>query len=268
MSVPSNAFIVRTYKELEVYGRAFAEGKFNLLLLLSDPGLGKSSMIGRLTEQANGRWFRNHATAFGLYSELYAYRDRLIVIDDVDELLSNSSTVSLLKSLCQADEVKTLSWHSRAARGKLPRRFATKSKVCLIANEFGAGNRNVKAIYSRSQIVWFQPSAAEVHRRVGDLGFFNDEEIYDWIGEHLNLIHEPDMRSYVNAKELKNAGIDWREGLMHRWELKDNQAAILRIEEEMPEASTHERAKEFQKRGLGGRATYYRQVKKLKLQHN
>ncbi len=80
---PPGALIVRTYGELDQFVEAFAEGLLNLLLIIGRPGVQKS----RAVKAAVGRracWIDGSATAFGLYGQLYQYRDRPVVIDDVD----------------------------------------------------------------------------------------------------------------------------------------------------------------------------------------
>ncbi|MGO8901099.1 MAG: hypothetical protein ACLQU5_22495 [Isosphaeraceae bacterium] len=53
----------------------------------------------------------------------------------------------------------------------------------------------------------FQPSVAEVHAQAGK--WFDDREIYEWLAANLHRIHEPSLRHYVRARELKAAGMDW-----------------------------------------------------------
>jgi hypothetical protein len=55
-------------------------------------------------------------------------------------------------------------------------------------------------------VLLFQRSAAEVLSQAGK--WFDDGEIYDWFAANLHRIHEPSMRSYVRARELKAAGMD------------------------------------------------------------
>ena len=55
-------------------------------------------------------------------------------------------------------------------------------------------------------LLFFQPSAAEVHRKAGE--WFGDREIYEWFGKNLHRMREPSLRYYMRAKELKAAGMD------------------------------------------------------------
>src|SRR4051812_5185490 len=96
---PTTASRVTTYDALDGYARGFAEGLLHLLLL-GDPGLGKSQAVRRAVGP-DALWAEGHATAFGLYCALYQHQNQPVVIDDVDGIYADKATVGLLKSLCQ-----------------------------------------------------------------------------------------------------------------------------------------------------------------------
>jgi len=50
-------------------------------------------------------------------------------------------------------------------------------------------------------LVDFRPGSHEVHREVGKWKTI-DEEVYGFIEKHLDLVHEPSMRLYVNAMKI------------------------------------------------------------------
>ncbi len=61
---PQGALVVRTYRELDQFVEAFAEGLLNLLLIIGRPGVQKSQAV----KAAVGRracWIDGSATAFG-----------------------------------------------------------------------------------------------------------------------------------------------------------------------------------------------------------
>ena len=72
-------------------------------------------------------------------------------------------------------------------------------------------NQNVAALQGRGHVLVFQPSAAEVHAQAGE--WFKDDEIYAWFGANLHRMREPSFRHYVRARELKAAGMNWKEVL-------------------------------------------------------
>ena len=155
-----------TYTRLEAYLRAFAQGHFHLLILIGAGGLAKSRTVRAMLGD-NACWIEGNATPFGMYAKLYQNRDRFIVIDDVDGLYADRSGVRLLKCLCQTEEEKTVAWHSDARgleRQGIPREFTTKSRVVIISNDWKTLNKNVAALQDRGHVLFFHPTAAEVHR--------------------------------------------------------------------------------------------------------
>ncbi len=207
------ALYLTTYDRLEQYLQAFALGHFHLLILVGSGGLAKSRTV-RESLRGNGCWIEGNATAFGMYVKLYQHRDEFVVIDDVDALYADRSGVRLLKCLCQTEEEKSVAWHSDARgleRQGIPREFTTKSRVVIISNDWKNLNKNVAALEDRGHVVFFKPSAAEVHRKAGT--WFGDSEIYEWFAANLHRIHEPSLRHYVRARELKAAGMDWTDVL-------------------------------------------------------
>ena len=133
----SSAIKIRTYDELAKFAEAFADGKLNLLILVGAAGLAKSQTIKQVVGK-KACWIEGNATAFGMYTELVKAKNKLVVIDDVDSLYGDRAAVRLLKSLCQTDPVKRVSWHTAAAglTKDIPRAFNTKSRVCIIANDW------------------------------------------------------------------------------------------------------------------------------------
>jgi hypothetical protein len=254
--------VVKTYKKLRQFLEAFAAGHINLLVLVGGWGLGKSQLLHQLVN-GEGCWIEGNASAFGFYSKLYEGRDKTVIIDDVDGLYADRVSVSLLKSLCQTNPVKTISWISSPRflkREGLPPHFETKSRVAIVGNEWKTLNKNVAALEDRGHVVIFEPGAKEVHEQAGD--WFQDPEIYEWFGKNLARVHYPSFRNYIRAAELKASGIEWRSILGQT--MADVRASLAR--ELLDDASflSHEdRAKEFSNRGGGSRMTFFKYKKKI-----
>jgi len=259
----SSAIKIRTYRELEQFAAAFAEGKLNLLILVGNAGLAKSQTIRR-TVGKQVCWLEGNATAFGMYSELAKAKDKLVVIDDVDSLYGDRAAVRLLKSLCQTDPVKRVSWHTAAAGSSkdLPKAFNTKSRVCIIANDWKNLDANAIAVRDRGHLVEFAPTKEEIHHEVGK--WFTDPHIYQWFESHLHLIPNLSMRLYVRASELAASGIDWVEHLLAEQPERARTVAAILADSRL--GSEVERVSEFQRRTGASRATYYNWKKKLRSQ--
>lgn len=260
---PHKAVQVTTYERLEQYLRAFARGHFHLLILVGAGGLAKSRSVKSALGGA-GCWIEGNATPFGMYLKLYRHRDQFVIIDDVDGLYADRSGIRLLKCLCQTEEEKAVAWHSDARsleRQGVPREFTTRSRVIIVSNDWKTLNKNVAALQDRGHVLFFQPTAAEVHRQAGK--WFDDPEIYDWFAANLHRVRVPSLRHYVRARELKAAGMDWTIVLADETE---NPRARL-VAELLANASydtTAERIKAFVEQGGGCRATYFNYRRKLR----
>jgi len=252
-----------SYPRLEAYLSAFAAGHFHLLILIGSGGLAKSRSV-RAALGGKGCWIEGNATPFGMYAKLYRHRDEFVVIDDVDALYADRSGVRLLKCLCQTEEEKAVAWHSDARsleRQGIPREFTTKSRVVIISNDWRTLNKNVAALQDRGHIVFFEPSAEEVHAQAGK--WFDDPEIYAWFAANLHRVRQPSLRHYVRAKELKAAGMDWIDILA---EGDDNRRA--RLARELLDSPAYDsmeaRAAAFVRQGGGCRATFFNYHRKLR----
>jgi hypothetical protein len=235
----------------------------NLVILTGGTGLAKTYTVrDRLGEQAC--WFEGTATAFGIYTSLFACRDRLVVIDNADSLFGNARCARILKSLCQSDEEKWVAWHS-AATGlgpeRIPRQFITKSRLFIIANDWQNLNQNVRIVDDGGHLISFRPPPIEVHMQVKT--WFTDREILEWFERHLSLFRELSMRNYLRALELKRAGLDWIDPSLPR-PLPGRTRLVARLRDEVSFGSEEERVRAFISAGGGCRATYFNHVRRLR----
>ncbi|MCL2641836.1 MAG: hypothetical protein FWD53_13380, partial [Phycisphaerales bacterium] len=85
---------------------------------------------------------------FGLYCQLWEYRNRPVILDDLDKLYAHPGCVRLLKPLCNTVRKKTLHWLTNLTLGErvVPPSFSTTSNVILIANEWRSLNLNVRVV--------------------------------------------------------------------------------------------------------------------------
>ena len=136
---------LKTYEDLSKYTRAFAQGHLNLMILTGNPGLGKSREL-KAALGPDACVIEGSTTAFGMYLRLFEASDMPVLIDDVDSLHRDRDAVRLLKSLCQSDPVKTVSWNSDSrtlVKNNIPRHFSTTSKVAIIANDWRQLNLDI-----------------------------------------------------------------------------------------------------------------------------
>lgn len=260
-ALPETAVKISTYAALDQYVKGFVD-HFNLLILIGRPGLQKSVSLRKAVGK-NACWLEGNVTPFRLYCKLYEHRNELVAIDDVDSLYADKAGVRLLKSVCQTEFRKTVAWHSSsAAMGKagIPQEFTTTSRVAIIANDWRTLNDNVLAVEDRGHVVFFEPDPVEVHMRTAH--WFWDQEIFDFMGERLHLIHQPSMRHYVKASELKAADMDWRGYLLGRF-LTGPALLVATLRADPSYETESERVEAFTAMGGGTRSTYFYQSARL-----
>jgi hypothetical protein len=259
------AYIVTTYAELEQWVRDFAdddgEDAIHVLIIVGNPGLLKSTIVEDMVGE-KARWLEGTLSAFELYREAYEHRDKPFVIDDVDELYHDKAAVRLLKCLCQTKPIKRLGWHTATRQLEekgIPKEFESRSRVCIIANEWRALNKNLGALEDRGVLIQFQPTAAEVHAKAKCA----DKEVYDFIGMNLSLIVEPSIRQYRQAVTMKKKNHDWKNWLLQTWNTDSKMVAMIEVLNDPNITDKRQMESDWIRRTRSSRPTYFRYLQAL-----
>ena len=126
MRKPEHAIVVTTFKEFRDDIQAFADGKYQFLLVIGNNGLSKTETVSRAVEQP--LVIEGEPTAWQLYKDLYDNLDATLIFDDVaTKFYRDSKTLSYLKKLTETKRVKTLRWPTNSAGEgkKYPSSFQT-----------------------------------------------------------------------------------------------------------------------------------------------
>ena len=201
---------VSRYDDLFRFIQKFREGFFDLLIVQSRGGLGKSFNTNRIL---NGSVLKinSHMTPLGLYEELFKNRDLDVWMDDVENLFANDKTVGICKQLCETHPEKEIcyltSWNMLKTR-KVPKRFKTASKVLMTINNVQRlQNAGIQALLDRGLFLNFCPSPKEVSDYVRSNFDSADEEVLVF----LSGLKSFGLRDYVKCSQLKRAGFDdWK----------------------------------------------------------
>jgi hypothetical protein len=118
----------------------------------------------------------------------------------------------------------------------------------------------VAALEDRGHLLVFEPTPLEVHRQAAL--WFWDQEIFDFVANHLHLMAQHSLRTYPHASELKRAGLDWRQAVLARC-LTGAALEVAKLKANRALTSEAERVRAFVQSGAGCRASYYRHAQKL-----
>jgi hypothetical protein len=157
---------------------------------------------------------------------------------------------------------KRLGWHTASThldKKDIPKEFETRSRVCIIANEWKALNKNLGALEDRGVLILFQPTAAEVHAKAK----CSDKEVYDFIGKHLSLIGQPSIRQYRQAVTIKNQGLDWKKYLFQTWQADPKMVAMIDVLNDPTIKDKGQMEEEWIRRAGSSRPTYFRYLQTL-----
>jgi len=274
--LPREVIPLTTYSQLDLYLAKFAAGELGLVLLLGRHETGKSEGVKRAlrispmdtcpgeTAEPHVLYVEGHMKPYGLYRSLWEYRDRLIVLDDLDKLYADADCVRLLKPLCNTEPAKRITWLTNLtlSASDVPASFTTTSRVVLIANEWRTLNANVRALEDRAIILHFEPSNSEVHRRVGE--WFQDHEVYNFIACIMPYINALSMRHYWKGSQLRRAGLsDWRNSLLQMTLPDPRMACVVALQHEFALRSEREKVERFVTATGCSRSTYFRTKARL-----
>jgi hypothetical protein len=228
--------IVRAYTELNQIRDDFLIGhngfKIPFLIVVGNPGLSKSYQFERITD---GYYTNSASSAFGLYKLAFHNLNKPLVLDDIDTILKDAATISLLKALGNDREVKTVSWEKRIPPTEgVPNQYKTQSRLCLLFNELPCNNMNVSAVLDRARFVLFHPTVNEVHNYVQQWFPTEFSEIVQFIGENVHRVERPSIRLYTKARDQMKLGKDWKAWLEEQW-VGDN--PLIRIAGEIVHSS-------------------------------
>ena len=231
--------IINNYSDLAFFLNTFKNGNSDLLIIESKGGLGKSRLIESIMKEEPYLRILSHITPMQMFILGYKYRDLPIIIDDVDGLLNNDETISLLKMFCETINSKEIAWlttHNLLNQMHVPMRYETKSKVCILTNDFKELTKKISALKDRGWHIQFEPTNEEILSKIKEIMSDVCKELtYEEKLEVFNLIKDYSkscdfsLRTFVKGvqlcKECKDKGIDWKKILLT--DLKINPKLIL-----------------------------------------
>jgi hypothetical protein len=186
-------------------------------VILGDGGLGKTYTVksqltkAGLTEGIDFEFFSGTATAAGLYRLLYENNGKLIVFDDCDAVLKDSTAVNVLKAALDSYDVRRIAWIASVRLDGLPQSFEFTGRIIFISNLDMA--RIPEPIVSRSISIDLTMNSEEKITRMEALlpvleksvSLDAKTEVLDLLKEHRSEIANLNLRTLLKAIRIRKA---------------------------------------------------------------
>lgn len=203
---------ITKYATLTKLFQKFKEGYFDLLIVISKGGLGKTYNAEQVLSNNGVCEIRAHITPLGLYQYGYLYKDKLMWFDDVESLFNNDKMIGLMKQFAQTQPVKHIKYLTsrdvsvKEWDEKIPKEYDTKCKVLMTCNNLRRiKDESVLALLDRGIKMYFIPEQEEIIEYIRkNLGKI-DEEI---ITKLKNSNRGISLRDYIKLAQLKKAGFN------------------------------------------------------------
>jgi len=135
--------------------KVVVSGYSDSLILISDGGLGKSFTVletlkeKSMEENRDFAYITTFATSLELYNLLFIHKDKVVVLDDVEGILTDKKSISILKSaLWSSSGKREISYYSKTSLLDAPNKFEFSGKLIICINEIG-NSRIIQALTSR-----------------------------------------------------------------------------------------------------------------------
>jgi hypothetical protein len=258
--------VLTRYAELHSYLQQFAAGLYPFLWVMGRPGVGKTEAAQAAVRDRKVLYVKSaRVSALALYLECYEHLNEPVVLDmdEMSDVLKDPDWRRLFLALGETTPAKALHWHSTTTRlGHTPTHFETASTLCVVSNE----KPRQAAVWSRATVLEFSPTNREVH--VAAARWFWDQEIYDWIGRHLDRLHPLDMRWYHEAYSDRLAGRDWQDLLLRYYALNHAETLVQDLENDPAHPTRRDKERRFVEimagQKGGSRANYHLIVARLR----
>lgn len=218
----------RTSPSLLVTGEGGLGKTFTVNKALKDAGLQNTSdLVGYgsddvLLEHQSRRIYsvvKGYSTAKGLYRTLYENRNRVLVLDDVDNVLRDPVALNLLKGALDSYDKRIISWNAESSSDEdLPRSFEFRGGVIFISNL--PIFKIDQAIRSRAICVDLTMNTAQKIERMSAiikteefLPEYDDEvkeSALRFLNEMKDHAKELSLRTLISVTKVAGRGGDWK----------------------------------------------------------
>jgi len=197
---------------LSFFTTTLLTGNARALLVSGPGGIGKTHHIIS-TLQSSGQDFvrvSGRITAFQLYHELKANNDKIVVLDDTDELMRDSQALSVLRAVLETHGTRNVQWNNKNQPGD---NFDYQGSIIVLTNlsPWESNNPALRALVSRTLAVSFSFDRGQLRDYIllmadtvlQDTTPEHREEIKNYIRDNYLGIKTLSLRTLVNARALQ-----------------------------------------------------------------
>lgn len=219
--------VVERFVFIEKFVTLLSKGVINSFVLTGSGGIGKTTAVMNTLknlgfkedtpDQPAGDFIviRGFSTPRALYETLYQYKDKVIILDDADQIFKDPLGANLLKAALDDKKVRVVNWNTSREDSDIPSRFTYTGKIVFISNL--SINQFPQAIVSRSQKVDLTLNLEEKVEIIGEVfkNIKHDEkeksDVFAFVKEFASKAKDLNIRSAVSLLVLrKNFGTDWK----------------------------------------------------------
>lgn len=256
--------------------KSTVSGDNNSLFIIGDGGMGKTEVTLKTLDESNHPYahFRTFSTPLELYSYLYLNKDKLVVMDDMEGILDNKKSISILKSCLWGYKGKReVQYLSSTDKLFVPPHFEFTGKTIILLNEFPKNN-HVKSLITRSVFYEIKFSFEQKIKMMEEIseqeypGISLDErkEVFRYIKSLASpTTKELNFRTLIKAFNIFKYSKDrWKPLVMLMLQPDEDLAALRTIEETFKDVKVDAIAKLFTMETGKSRSTFFRLKKRLK----
>lgn len=206
--------------------KLLGKGVINSFILTGSGGIGKTTAVTNalgemgLREDTPNQPFgdymiiRGFSTPRALYETLYNYKDKILVLDDADQVFKDPLGANLLKAALDDKKERIINWNTSRDDSDIPTRFTYTGKIIFISNL--SINNFPQALVSRSQKVDMTLTTDEKVEVIGSVfqKMKKDNQVktdvLEFVKKYAKESKDLNIRSAVSLITLReNFGGDW-----------------------------------------------------------
>ena len=129
----------RNYKNLLEYLKIItnSETKINLLVVVGEMGIGKSSVIKSMLKglKKDFIYLNSFSTALSFYKIVYENRYKHIILDDLTGIFEDSKGISILRALTNTETTRYINYQSTSEKLDVPSSFIFEGSITILTNK-------------------------------------------------------------------------------------------------------------------------------------